>query len=259
LKGGTFVELLLPEEMISFNHKAFRIRGACPFIDNKGEEDMKIQRIGIVGSGNIGGTLGILLAKAGYEVLYSSRHPDTLRDLARTAGPKACAGTVAKAIAFGDVIVLSVPLKALPELDAQTKESLKGKIVIDTSNPYPERDGKIAEEARKEPGGMGTFVARLLPGARIVRAFNTVYSEDLKKTVNKRGEKIGVPVAGDDEEGLKATVELAEQAGLDPVVTGGLSTSKLFDVGTAVYATSAPAREIREKLNLKPAGSKRAA
>src|SRR5512147_2545785 len=153
---------------------------------------MKINKIGIVGSGHIGGTLGVLLAKAGYEIVYSSRHPDTLKDLVRIAGTKACAGTVGEAIAFGDVIVLSVPLKAIPELDAQTKESLKGKIVIDTSNPYPERDGKIAEEARKEPGGMGTVVARLLPGARIVRAFNSVYSEDLKKTKNGRGDKIGI-------------------------------------------------------------------
>ena len=220
---------------------------------------MKITKIGIVGSGNIGGTLGILLAKAGYEIIYSSRHPETLKDLVRTAGPKTCAGTVAEVIAFGDVVVLSVPLKALPEFDAKTKEALKGKIVIDTSNPYPERDGAIAEEARKEPGGMGVFVSRLLPGARIVRAFNTVYFEDLKKTVTKGGEKIGIPLAGDDQEAMNAVGELVEHAGLDPVVVGGLSTSKLFDVGTAVYATSAPASVIREKINLKPAGSRRAA
>jgi hypothetical protein len=220
---------------------------------------MKINKIGIVGSGHIGGTLGILFAKAGYETLYSSRHPDNLKDLVKTAGLKACAGTVAEAIAFGDVIVLSLPLKALPLLDAETRDALKGKIVIDTSNPYPERDGMIAEEARREPGGTGTLVARLLPGARIVRAFNTVYFEDLKKTVNKNGNKIGIPIASDDQEGLKAASELVERAGLDPVVVGGLRTSKLFDVGTAVYATSASAREIREKLNLKPAESRRAA
>ncbi len=220
---------------------------------------MNIKKIGIVGSGNIGGTLGILLAQAGYEVFYSSRHPDTLKDLVKTAGPKARAGTVADAIAFGDVIVLSLPLMALPELDAKTRDALKGKIVIDTSNPYPERDGKIAEEARKEQGGMGVFVARLLPGARIVRAFNTVYFADLKKTKNSKGDKIGIPLAGDDQEGLQAVSELVEHAGLDPVVVGGLSSSKLFDVGTAVYATSASAKEIKEKLRLKPAGSKRAA
>ncbi len=219
----------------------------------------KIHKIGIIGSGHIGGNLGILLAKAGYEVLYSSRHPDTLKGLVKTSGPNARAGTVAEAIAFGDVIVLSVPFKAIPELGAEVKAGLKGKIVIDTSNPYPERDGAVAEEARKEPGGMGAFVARLLPGARIVRAFNTVYFEDLKKTTTKRGEKIGVPIASDDSEGLKIVSELVEKAGLDPVVVGSLSTSKLFDVGSAVYATSAPASKIRERLNLKPAGSKRAA
>ena len=214
---------------------------------------MKINKIGIVGSGRIGGNLGILLAKAGYEILYSSRHPEKLEDLVKASGPKACAGTVDEAIDFGDVIVLSVPLKAIPELSPETRAALKGKIVIDTSNPYPERDGEIGEEGRTEPGGMGMFVARLLPGARIIRAFNTVYSEDLKKTINKAGEKIGIPIAGDDQEGLNAAVELVEKAGLEPVVVGGLRTSKLFDVGTAVYATSAPAKEIRKKLNLKRA------
>lgn len=212
---------------------------------------MKIRKIGIVGSGNIGGTLGILLGRAGYEIFFSSRHPETLKDLVTAAGPKASAGNVAEAIAFGDVIIMSLPMKAFRELDAETKKALKSKIVIDTSNPYPERDGAIAEEARRDPGGTGSFVARLLSGARIVRAFNTVYFEDLKKTINKDGEKIGIPIAGDDEDGVKAAVELAEHAGLAPVVVGGLSKSKMFDVGTAVYATSASAREIKQKLKLK--------
>src|SRR5271169_852247 len=208
---------------------------------------MIIKKIGIVGSGHIGGNLGILLAKRGYEVFFSSRHPDSLTDLVKVTGSKARIGNVAEAITFGDVILLSLPLKALAELDVKTREALKGKIVIDTSNPYPQRDGVIAEEAIKEPGGTGTFVARLLPGARIVRAFNTVYFEDLKKTINKAGEKIGIPIASDDQEGLKAAIELVEQAGLDPVVVGSLSKSKMFDVGTAVYATSASAREIKKR------------
>lgn len=219
---------------------------------------MKINKIGIVGSGHIGGNLGVLLARAGYEVFLSSRHPDTLAKLVKAAGPKARAGSVSEAVAFGDVIVLSLPLKAIPELDAGTKDALRRKIVIDTSNPYPERDGAIAEEARRDPGGMGVFVSRLLPGARIVRAFNSVWFEDLKKTVNNRGEKIGIPIAGDDQEGVEAARELAEKAGLEPVVVGGLRTSRLFDVGTTVYATSDSAGEIRRKLNL-TAGAKRAA
>lgn len=214
---------------------------------------MKINKIGIIGSGHIGGNLGILFAKAGYEVLYSSRHPGELKDLVMASGPRACSGSVDEAITFGDVILLSVPLKAIPEFAASTKGALKGKIVIDTSNPYPERDGAIGTEGRKEPGGMGPFVARLLPGARIIRAFNTVYFEDLRRTINRNGDRIGIPIAGDDQEGLNAAVELVEQSGLEPVVVGSLSTSKLFDVGTAVYATSASAKEIREKLKLERA------
>lgn len=219
-------------------------------VSTNGGLNMKITKIGIVGSGNIGGSLGILLGKAGYEIFYSSRHPENLNDLVKSTGPKARAGKVTEAIAFGDVVLLSIPLKGFRELDAATKQALKGKVVIDTSNPYPERDGVMAEEARRDPGGMGSFVAGLLPGARIVRAFNTVFFEDLKRTLNKNGEKIGIPIAGDDQEGVKAAVELAQHAGLDPVVVGGLSKSKMFDVGTAVYATSASAREIRQELRL---------
>lgn len=212
---------------------------------------MRIRKIGIIGSGNIGGTLGMMLGKAGYEIFYSSRHPEKLAGLVERTGPStAYAGTVKEAIDFGDLVILSVPLKAYRDFDTEMKQSLQGKIVIDTSNPYPERDGAMADEARQDPGGMGTVVSRLLPGARIVRAFNTVYWEDLGKTVNNNGDKIGIPIASDDQEGLDAAVELAQRVGLDPVVVGGLTKSKMFDVGTEIYATSASAKEIKQKLGL---------
>jgi len=119
---------------------------------------MKIKKIGIVGSGNIGGTLGILLGKAGYEIFFSSRHPETLKDLVKTVGPNASAGDLAEAIAFGDVIIMSLPMKAFKELSAETKDALKGKIVIDTSNPYPERDG---EEIRVVPAVLWPVFCRV--------------------------------------------------------------------------------------------------
>ncbi|GFO70056.1 NADP oxidoreductase [Geomonas limicola] len=211
---------------------------------------MKVTRIGIVGSGHIGGNLGILLGKAGYEIFFSSRHPEALQGLVQEAGPAARVGTAEEAIAFGDVVILSIPLKSYRELDREVKQALKGKVVIDTSNPYPERDGVMAVEARQDAGGMGTVVSRLLPEARIVRAFNSVYFEDLKKGINQKGERIGIPIAGDDGEAVDVAVELARRAGLDPVVVGGLRQSKLFDVGTSVYATSASAREIKERLGI---------
>lgn len=212
---------------------------------------MRIRKIAIVGAGNIGGSLGMMLGKAGYEVFYSSRHPENLEGLVKATGPDmAYAGTASEAIAFGDLVILSVPLKSYRDFDTEMKQSLQGKIVIDTSNPYPERDGAMAEEARQDPGGMGIFVSRLLPGARIVRAFNTVFWKDLRRTVNDHGEKIAIPIASDDQEGVEAAVELVQKVGLDPVVVGGLSTSKLFDVDTPVYATSASAKEVRQKLGL---------
>mgnify|MGYP001206637861 CR=1 FL=1 len=211
---------------------------------------MRVTKIGIVGSGNIGGNLGVMLGQAGYEVCFSSRHPEKLQGLVAAAGPAARAGSVAEAIAFGDVVLLSIPLKSYRDLDSETKHALQGKIVIDTSNPYPERDGAMAVEARQDPGGMGSVVSRLIPGARIVRAFNSVYFEDLKKSVNKNGDTIGIPIAGDDQEAVAVAVELARSVGLDPVVVGGLTASRLFDVGTSVYATSASASEIKAKLRI---------
>ncbi len=91
---------------------------------------MMTRKIGIVGSGNIGGTLGVLLGRAGYEVLFSSRHPEQLKDLATVAGPKARAGTVGEAVAFGDVVIMSLPLVAMPELGSDVKAALKGKPVL---------------------------------------------------------------------------------------------------------------------------------
>jgi len=211
---------------------------------------MKINKIAIVGSGHIGGNLGIMLAKAGYEIFFSSRHPEHLKDLVTEAGPKARAGKVEDAVAFGDLVILSVPFKALREISLEVKQALKGKVVIDTSNPYPERDGVMAEEARNDPDGMGVLVSRLLPGARIVRGFNSVHFEELRKTVNSNGETVGLPLASDDQEGLEAAVELARRVGLDPVVVGGLKKAKLFDVGAPVYATGDSAREIKRKLHL---------
>src|SRR4051794_10888736 len=97
-------------------------------------------KIGIIGTGQIGGTLAKLWVDAGHEVLLSSRHPDQLKSLAKRLGPKARVGTPREAASFGDVVLVSVPYKALPELGRDLKSELAGKIVLDTCNPYPERD-----------------------------------------------------------------------------------------------------------------------
>src|SRR5437762_13385247 len=105
-------------------------------------------KIGIVGSGKIGGLVGRLWAQAGHDVLFSSRHPETLNALVEKAGPHASRGTIAEAVAFGDVILLSIPYGSLAQFGREHGARIAGKIVIDTGNPYPERDGPIAEEVR---------------------------------------------------------------------------------------------------------------
>src|SRR5256885_10995507 len=112
-------------------------------------------RIGIIGTGKIGGTLAELWVKAGHEVLISSRHPDELQGLARTLGPKARVGTPKEAAVFGEVVLISVPYGALPQVGKDLQNELKGKVVLDTGNPYPERDGEMAVEARSEERRVG--------------------------------------------------------------------------------------------------------
>ncbi len=131
-------------------------------------------RIGIIGAGHIGGTLARLWVAAGHEVLVSSRHPDELKGLAAALGPRAHVGTPRDAALFGEVVVVSVPYGALPQVGRDLKVELAGKIVLDTCNPYPSRDGDMAVEARRLSTGVAD--PQFLPGTRLVRAFNAINS-----------------------------------------------------------------------------------
>src|SRR5271169_5784560 len=134
--------------------------------------DDKKLKIGIIGSGHVGSALGGVWAKAGNEVMFSSRSLDNDKKLAAEVGANARAGTPQEAAAFGQVILFAVPYSAFPELAKSLGDSLKGKVVINASNPFPQRDGEIANQAREE--GAGLFDAHLMPGALVVRAFNSV-------------------------------------------------------------------------------------
>ena len=203
-------------------------------------------KIGIIGAGHIGGTLARLWVAAGHEVLLSSRHPDELRPLAKKLGPKARVGTPKEAASFGDVVLVSVPYKALPELGRDLKAELAGKIVLDTCNPYPGRDGDMANEARKK--GTGVASAEFLPGTRLVRAFNAINAGSLANEAHRKPPLVGIPLAGDDAEALGVAQRLVTDAGFDPVVVGGLARAKDFDVGTPVYTKLLTAAELRKAL-----------
>jgi predicted dinucleotide-binding enzyme len=203
-------------------------------------------KIGIIGAGHIGGTLAKAWVAAGHEVLLASRHPEELKPLAKQLGPKARVGTPKEAASFGDVVLISVPYKALPELGRDLKAELAGKVVLDTCNPYPGRDGDMANEARRK--GTGVASPEFLPGTRLVRAFNAINAGSLASEAHRKPPLIGIPIAGDDAEALKLAERLVGDAGFEPVVVGGLSRAKDFDVGTPVYTKLLTAAELRKAL-----------
>jgi 8-hydroxy-5-deazaflavin:NADPH oxidoreductase len=210
-------------------------------------------KIGIIGTGHIGGELATLWAKAGYDLMLSSRHPGALRSLAQTLGPRVRVGTPRAAAAFGDVVLISVPYGALPQIGRDLAHELKGKIVIDTGNPYPERDGDMANEARRL--GTGVASARYLPGVRLVRAFNAISYRDLASQAHRAGAPVAIPIAGDDAQALTVASQLVSAAGFEPVVVGALARAREFDVGTPVYVKVLTAAQLRQQLGLAGSGA----
>ena|ERR1700722_11422857 len=205
-------------------------------------------KIGIIGTGHIGGALAKLWVQAGHEVLISSRHPEELKSLAAALGPRARVATPREAALFGQVVLVSVPYKALPQLGQDLKAELAGKIVLDTCNPYPERDGPMALEARR--AGTGVASPRFLPGVRLVRAFNAINYRDLEQLAHRAGPPVAIPLAGDDPEALRVAQSLVKDAGFEPVVVGSLSRARDFDVGSAPYTRIMTAPQLRAALNL---------
>ena len=202
-------------------------------------------RIGIVGSGHVGGTVGMLWVKAGHEVMFSSRHPEELKEMAARLGPRAHVGTVAEAIAFGPVVFIAVPYSALPGIGRDNAAALKGRIVIDASNPIVRRDGAVAEEAMAS--GIGATSLKYLPGTRYVRTFNSVGTGTLERESRRAGTPLGIPLAGDDAEAVKIASQLARDAGFEPVVVP-LSRAMDFAPGTALFGKGLPVDELRKQL-----------
>src|SRR5881398_1177898 len=153
--------------------------------------------IGFIGSGSIGGTVARLAIAAGHDVVLSnSRGPETLADLVAELGPRARAATPAEAAAAGDVVVVSVPLRAYRDVPI---EPLAGKVVIDTNNYYPERDGHIPELDDRSATS-SELLQRHLPASRVVKGFNNMYSGHLRSLPRPAGslERSALPIAGDD-------------------------------------------------------------
>lgn len=209
----------------------------------------KSMKIGVIGSGRIGSTIGGLWVKAGHEVMFSDRDAEQVKRAIADLGPRARAGSVQEAVAFGDAVLIAVPYMALPAIRDQVGTQLKGKVVIDPNNPVPARDGDMAVGAKEKGAAVSTQA--LLPGARLVRSFNSWGYATMAREANRPAPRMALPVAADDAEALKVGMRLVSDAGFDPVNAGSLANSKAYDLGSSVSGKVMTAEELRKALSLK--------
>jgi 8-hydroxy-5-deazaflavin:NADPH oxidoreductase len=203
-------------------------------------------KIGMVGAGREGGALGTAFVKAGHPVMFSSRHPESLKSLVDGLGSLAQAGTVEQAIAFGDVVAIVVPYTAMQDLGKAHGSALATKVlVMDVSNPIPRRDGEDFVKSIDAQGGAGLATAKFLPGAKIVRAFNAIGFRRVAEAAHRPGDPVGVPIAGDDAKAISVAEKLIRELGFEPVLVGGLAMGKHLVPGTPLGGEHTPA-EIRQ-------------
>jgi predicted dinucleotide-binding enzyme len=203
--------------------------------------------IGLIGAGHIGSQVARLAVKSGYDVVISnSRGPETLSELVKELGPKARAGTALDAAKAGDIVVVSVPLK---NYRAVPVEPLVGKVVIDTNNYYPQRDGQIPE-LDDESTTTSELLQSHLPKSKVVKAFNHIYAAEL----TTHGQPAGSPnrralvIAGDDAAAKKTVTRLLNEFGFDTVDAGPLKEGWRIQRDTPGYGPRRTADELRGDL-----------
>ena len=221
------------------------IMGVATFGGGKARAEEPL-KIGIIGTGKIGGALARHWVKAGHEVFVSSRHPEALRDLVKELGPKAHAGTPREAAAFGSVVLVSVPYGAMPQIGTDFAKELAGKVIIDTSNPSERRDGTQAAEWQRKGAGVST--AELLKNTRVVRAYNCIPAASLANQANRQPARIAIPIGGDDAAAIAVGERLVRDSGFDPVVVGSLAKTREFDLGQPLAAGNLSAAELRARM-----------
>ncbi len=221
--------------------------GALPFAPLMARATQPM-RIGVIGAGSLGGTVGRLWVQAGHEVFFASRQPEELIPMVRELGPRASSGTARQAAEFGDVLLFAVPYDALPQLGRELQPALRGKVVLDACNDAPGSDNALAREAALN--GFGETSAKYLPGTRLVRAFSAVDATAIAASARRQNAKLGVPIAGDDAEALALAAQLVRDAGSEPVPVGKLAAARTFQRGGPGFRANVTAAELRRLLGL---------
>jgi predicted dinucleotide-binding enzyme len=204
-------------------------------------------RIGVIGAGSLDGTVGRLWVAAGHEVRFSSRHPEELEPMTRPLGLRASVGTPREVAAFGRVILVATPYDALPELGRDLQAALRGKVLLDATNPPLSGGSALAVEARES--GTGPTSAKYLPGARLVRAFSATDASAIERSAGQTSGKVAIPVAGDDADAVTVAVRLVRDAGCDPLVVGNLAAVR-FQRGNPGFRANTTLPELRQRLGL---------
>jgi 8-hydroxy-5-deazaflavin:NADPH oxidoreductase len=208
---------------------------------------MNVKTIGLIGAGHIGSQLARLAVRNGYDVVISnSRGPETLAALVVELGPKARAATAAEAAAAGELVVVTVPLRNYRDVPVAP---LAGKIVIDTNNYYPQRDGNI-RELDDETTTTSQLLQAHLPESMVVKAFNHIYAAELTTHGQPAGSanRRALVIAGNDEAAKKTVAALIDQFGFDTVDAGPLSESWRIQRDTPGYGPRRTADEMRKDL-----------
>ncbi|WP_149303478.1 NADPH-dependent F420 reductase [Pareuzebyella sediminis] len=207
-------------------------------------------KIGIIGSGKIGGNLGKHWAKAGHDVLLSSRHPEELGSLVKEAGKNAKAVSVTEAFeANADVYLLAMPFKAIDKIAELYAGEYSNKIIIDATNPYPQRDGEMAQEVRDANYNASEYTALKFSTAKTVKAFNTIQAEHLKDRAFEDRDRLTVPYAAQDEASKSIAKQLIEDIGFDSLYVGNLSDTRIMDPDQAIYGKSLTHTELKKVID----------
>jgi 8-hydroxy-5-deazaflavin:NADPH oxidoreductase len=204
-------------------------------------------KIGIIGSGNIGGGLGKHLAKAGHSVMFSSRHPQELQPLAEEAGPNAQVGTVEEAAEFGEVLLLAYPFGKTPEVAKQVAAPA-GKVLIDANNYYPGRDGDAPGKEMQEKGLLESeWTASYYPGAHVAKAFNSIPAQTLAdRAFEAEGVPLAVPFGAADQKAREVLEAILAGIGFVGVYLGDLSQTNIAQPDEKLYGKQTSAEEIRK-------------
>ncbi|RJS91799.1 NADP oxidoreductase [Salinisphaera sp. Q1T1-3] len=209
--------------------------------------------LSVIGAGSLGSAVGKAWVKAGYDVMFASRHPDELAPMAKRLGDKARVGTPKEAARYGQVVLLAVPYRAIPQVSRDDGDLLKGKILLDATNSWGDEQTPIGKEAAQ--AGDGVVSQRYFKGARLVRAFSAVDASLINAVTQGRHEPLGMPLASNDKAAMQVAAELVKAAGCVPVIVGNLADGRRFEHGNPGFRANTTAPALRRILDLKPSAS----